>query len=111
MSKRWLKVLREKEPNLAILAERVNLGQPSGLFLYIIFINMLIFVRFVSGVASDSSSNSSSSSSESDTSKKNDSEDGDSGQESITAKKKRRKSDNASDRNRKSVRRDVSQCL
>ncbi|KAJ8979890.1 hypothetical protein NQ317_017513 [Molorchus minor] len=65
--------IKEKEPNLAALADRINLEQPSG-------------------VASDSSSNSSSSSS-SDSDSTN-SEDDDSGQESITAKKKRRKSDN-----------------
>lgn len=61
-----------------------------------------------SGVASDSSSSSSSSSSSGSDSDCSDSEDGDSGQESITAKKKRRKSDNESTRNRKMIRRDVS---
>lgn len=83
LSKKWLRTLREKEPNLATLADRINLELPSG-------------------VASDSSSTSSSSSSDSDNTK---SEDEDSGQESITAKKKRRKSDNESERNRKAVRR------
>ncbi|GJQ67484.1 putative cupin-like domain protein [Trypoxylus dichotomus] len=83
LSKKWLKVLREKEPRLAQLADRINLEQPSG-------------------VASDSSSSSSSSSSESENSI---SEDDDSGQESLTAKKKRRKSDADSGRNRKSTRR------
>ncbi|XP_060516309.1 bifunctional arginine demethylase and lysyl-hydroxylase PSR [Cylas formicarius] len=87
LSRKWLKVLREKEPNLAALADRINIEQPSG-------------------VASDSSSNSSSSSSDSDSSH-SDSEDEDSGQESITAKKKRRKSDNESERNRKAIRRDA----
>ncbi|KAK9758749.1 JmjC domain, hydroxylase [Popillia japonica] len=83
LSKKWLKVLREKEPRLAQLADRINLEQPSG-------------------VASDSSSNSSSSSSDSESTI---SEDNDSGQESLTAKKKRRKSDADSGRNRKSSRR------
>ncbi|XP_030748380.1 bifunctional arginine demethylase and lysyl-hydroxylase PSR isoform X2 [Sitophilus oryzae] len=79
LSKKWLKVLRVKEPNLAAFADRINLEQPSG-------------------VASDSSSNSASSSSDSDSS---DSEDNDSGQESLTAKKKRKKSENESERNKK----------
>ncbi|KAJ8950366.1 hypothetical protein NQ314_007903 [Rhamnusium bicolor] len=70
LSHKWLKVLREKEPNLAALADRISLDQPSG-------------------VASDSSSNSSSSSS-SDSESTN-SENDDSGQESITAKKKETK--------------------
>ncbi|KRT81159.1 hypothetical protein AMK59_5274 [Oryctes borbonicus] len=86
LSKKWLRVLREKEPRLAQLAERINLEQPSG-------------------VASDSSSSSSSSSSDSENTM---SEDDDSGQESLTAKKKRRKSDADSGRNRKSTRRYVS---
>lgn len=68
LSGKWLKVLKEKEPNLAALTDRINLGIPSG-------------------VASDSSSNSSSSSSSSSDS----SDDEDSGQESITNQKKRRK--------------------
>lgn len=87
LSKKWLKVLREHQPELAALAEKTNLEQPSGL-------------------ASDSSSNSSSSSSDSESTKTN-SEDEDSGQESITAKRKKRKSDNESERNRKAICRDV----
>lgn len=86
LSRKWLRVLTKNEPMLAQLAERINTKQPSG-------------------IASDSSSNSSSSSS----SESEHSEDGDSGQESITAKKKRRKSDNESERNRKSMPADVSQ--
>lgn len=72
LSRKWLKTLREQEPRLAQLAERINLEQPSG-------------------VASDSSSNSSSSSSSD--SDRSTSEDEDSGQESWTAKKKRKKCD------------------
>ncbi|XP_066247276.1 bifunctional arginine demethylase and lysyl-hydroxylase PSR isoform X1 [Euwallacea similis] len=86
LSKRWLRKLRRTEPVLAALGDQINLEQPSG-------------------VASDSSSNSSSSSSDSDSS--TNSIDGDSGQESIIAKKKRRKSDNDSERNRKALCRDV----
>lgn len=71
LSRKWLRELKEKEPNLATLTERINIDTSSG-------------------VASDSSSNSSSSSSSSSS---NTDEDEDSGQESITAKKKRRKSD------------------
>ncbi|KAJ8950338.1 hypothetical protein NQ318_021198 [Aromia moschata] len=84
LSRKWLKALREKESNLAALADRINLQQPSG-------------------VASDSSSNSSSSSS-SDSASTN-SDDDDSGQESITAKKKKRKSDTESEHNKKVSRR------
>ncbi|KAL3289408.1 hypothetical protein HHI36_022834 [Cryptolaemus montrouzieri] len=80
LSHSWLRALRLNEPMLALLAERINTEQPSG-------------------VASDSSNSSSSSSSESENCSH--SEDEDSGQESITAKKKRRKSDNESERNRK----------
>lgn len=74
LSRKWLKMLKEKEPNLAALADRINLETPSG-------------------VASDSSSNSSSSSSSS-----SDSTD-DSGQESISARKKKRKHCNESEKN------------
>lgn len=87
LSRKWLKTLRKNEPDLAKLADRINIEQPSGM-------------------ASDSSSNSSSSSSSESGS--SGSEDGDSGQESITAKKKRRKSDNQSERNRKITRTNVS---
>ncbi|XP_022914997.1 bifunctional arginine demethylase and lysyl-hydroxylase PSR [Onthophagus taurus] len=86
LSQKWLKMLREKEPRLAMLADRVNLEEPSG-------------------VASDSSSNSSSSSSDTENGGGSNSENDDSGQESLTAKKKRRKSDSDSGRNRKAVRR------
>ncbi|EFA11464.2 Bifunctional arginine demethylase and lysyl-hydroxylase PSR-like Protein [Tribolium castaneum] len=88
-SRKWLKALVKHEPDLAKLAERINIEQPSGM-------------------ASDSSSDSSSSSSSDSDS--TDSEDGDSGQESITAKKKRRKSDNESERNRKISRTNSSEC-
>lgn len=81
-SKKWLKMLRDKEPQLVQLAENINLTESSG-------------------VASDSSSNSSSSS------ESEHSEDEDSGQESLTAKKKKRKSDVDSGRNKK-IRRHVS---
>lgn len=87
LSNKWLRVLRDREPQLAELVDQINLEQPSG-------------------VASDSSSSSSSSSS-SDSDSSN-SEDEDSGQESLSAKKKRRKSDNESERNRKATRRNVS---
>lgn len=88
LSRKWLRVLQEKAPDLAKTAAEVNLSQSTG-------------------VASDSSSNSSSSSSSSssDSSDDTESEEGgrdsksdsnssDSGQESLTAhkKKKRRKS-------------------
>lgn len=79
LSRKWLKVLKEKEPMLSQLAERINLEQPSG-------------------VASDSSSNSSSSSSSGSDSCNSDD---DSGQESITAKKKRRNSDSETERKKK----------
>lgn len=86
LSKKWLKILKEKEPRLGQLAERINVEQPSG-------------------VASDSSSNSSSSSSSESESTD---EDKDSGQESLTAKKKSRKCDSDSGRHRKHSRRNVS---
>ncbi|XP_037946275.1 bifunctional arginine demethylase and lysyl-hydroxylase PSR-like [Teleopsis dalmanni] len=79
LSRKWLRVLREKEPELAKIAEGINIDQSTGF-------------------ASDSSSNSSSSSSSSSSS---DSEGGDgscdscsntdSGQESLTAKKKKKR--------------------
>ncbi|XP_017774027.1 PREDICTED: bifunctional arginine demethylase and lysyl-hydroxylase PSR [Nicrophorus vespilloides] len=72
LSKKWQKILQENEPDLAEIADRINIERPSG-------------------VASDSSSNSSSSSS-SDSESSN-SEDEDSGQESLSAKK-RKKCDN-----------------
>lgn len=73
LSKKWIKVLETKEPDLYKIASSMDLSQGTG-------------------VASDSSSNSSSSSSDSDSSSSDSSEE-DSGQESITAhkKKKRRK--------------------
>ncbi|XP_019759354.1 bifunctional arginine demethylase and lysyl-hydroxylase PSR [Dendroctonus ponderosae] len=83
LSKKWLKQLRVHEPELAAIADQINLEQPSG-------------------VASDSSSDSSSSSSDSDDSDTNSNED--SGQESLSGKKRRRKSDNDSERNRKVAR-------
>lgn len=73
LSKKWLKVLQEVEPELAKVATEIDVGQSTG-------------------VASDSSSNSSSSSSSS-SSDESDSSNTDSGQESLSAHKtkKRRK--------------------
>ncbi|XP_045481957.1 bifunctional arginine demethylase and lysyl-hydroxylase PSR [Harmonia axyridis] len=79
LSQSWLRALKQNEPMLALLAERINIEQSSG-------------------VASDSSNSSSSSSSESENSSHSDE---DSGQESISAKKKRRKSDSESGHKRK----------
>ncbi|XP_014364956.2 bifunctional arginine demethylase and lysyl-hydroxylase PSR [Papilio machaon] len=72
LSKKWIKTLESKEPNLYKVASSMDLNQSTG-------------------VASDSSSNSSSSSSDSDSSSSNSSSEEDSGQESITAHKKKRK--------------------
>lgn len=85
LSRKWLKVLRRKDEILAAIADRTNIEKPIA-------------------VASDSSSESSSSSS----SENSESEDEDSGQESLTAKKRRRKSDYESSRNRKDIYRIVS---
>ncbi|KPI95168.1 PREDICTED: bifunctional arginine demethylase and lysyl-hydroxylase PSR [Papilio xuthus] len=72
LSKKWIKTLESKEPDLFKVASSMDLNQSTG-------------------VASDSSSNSSSSSSDSDSSSSNSSSEEDSGQESITAHKKKRK--------------------
>ncbi|CAD6994972.1 bifunctional arginine demethylase and lysyl-hydroxylase PSR [Ceratitis capitata] len=78
LSRKWLRVLHEKEPDLAKLAESINIDQSTGF-------------------ASDSSSNSSSSSSSSSSSEnEGDGSDScssntDSGQESLTAKKKKKR--------------------
>ncbi|CAG4958384.1 unnamed protein product [Parnassius apollo] len=72
LSKKWIKTLEAKEPDLYKIASSMDLNQSTG-------------------VASDSSSNSSSSSSDSDSSSSNSSSEEDSGQESITAHKKKRK--------------------
>ncbi|XP_013133194.1 PREDICTED: bifunctional arginine demethylase and lysyl-hydroxylase PSR [Papilio polytes] len=72
LSKKWIKTLESKEPDLYKVASSMDLNQSTG-------------------VASDSSSNSSSSSSDSDSSSSNSSSEEDSGQESITAHKKKRK--------------------
>lgn len=71
LSKKWIKTLEAKEPDLYKVASSMDLSQGTG-------------------VASDSSSNSSSSSSDSDSSSSDSSEE-DSGQESITAHKKKRR--------------------
>ncbi|XP_045497092.1 bifunctional arginine demethylase and lysyl-hydroxylase PSR [Colias croceus] len=72
LSKKWLKMLEAKEPELYKVASSVDVSQGTG-------------------VASDSSSNSSSSSSDSDSSSSSSSNEDDSGQESITASKKKRR--------------------
>lgn len=71
LSKKWIKTLETKDPDLYKIASSMDLNQSTG-------------------VASDSSSNSSSSSSDSDSSSSDSSEE-DSGQESITAHKKKRR--------------------
>jgi histone arginine demethylase JMJD6 len=79
LSKKWLKILKEVEPDIAKMAERININESSGM-------------------ASDSSSNSSSSSSSSSSDQDSDSSsESDSGQESLTAHKtkKRRKLDDS----------------
>ncbi|GBP51773.1 Bifunctional arginine demethylase and lysyl-hydroxylase PSR [Eumeta japonica] len=72
LSKKWVKVLETKEPELYKIASSIDLSQGTG-------------------VASDSSSNSSSSSSDSDSSSSDSSSEEDSGQESITPHKKKRR--------------------
>lgn len=78
LSQKWLKVLYDKEPELATLAESID-------------------VKTDTGVASDSSSGSSSSSSSSTSSSQSEDSEDDSGQESLTAhkKKKRRRLNNS----------------
>lgn len=72
LSKKWIKTLEAKEPELYNVASSMDMSQGTG-------------------VASDSSSNSSSSSSDSDSSSTDSSSEEDSGQESITAHKKKRR--------------------
>ncbi|XP_053621506.1 bifunctional arginine demethylase and lysyl-hydroxylase PSR [Plodia interpunctella] len=72
LSKKWIKVLETKEPNLYKMASSMDLSQGTG-------------------VASDSSSNSSSSSSDSESSSSDSSSEEDSGQESISAHKKKKR--------------------
>lgn len=73
LSRKWLKVLRDKEPELAAVAETIDVKEDTG-------------------VASDSSSGSSSSSSSSSTSSQSEDESADdSGQESLTAHKKKKR--------------------
>jgi len=79
LSKKWLRILKEAEPDVAKMAEKINVNESSGM-------------------ASDSSSNSSSSSSSSSADQDSDSSsESDSGQESLTAHKtkKRRKLDDS----------------
>ncbi|CAL4130423.1 unnamed protein product, partial [Meganyctiphanes norvegica] len=82
LSKKWLKVLKEKQPELAAIAESVDMSKSSGM-------------------ASDSSSDSSSSSSSSSDSSESSGTDSDSGQESLQGhkKKKRRKTTSSPPRN------------
>lgn len=72
MSQKWLKVLYDKESELATLAESID-------------------VKTDTGVASDSSSGSSSSSSSSTSSSQSEDSEDDSGQESLTAHKKKKR--------------------
>lgn len=72
LSRKWLKVLSDKEPELAALAETIDVKEDTG-------------------VASDSSSGSSSSSSSSTSSSQSEDSEDDSGQESLTAHKKRKR--------------------
>lgn len=90
LSRKWLKILREKEPELAKMAESINVNQSTG---------------FASDSSSNSSSSSSSSSSTSNSSSSEGSDDeenrenadcslsntDDSGQESLLVKKKKRR--------------------
>lgn len=85
LSQKWLRALKQHEPMLALLAERINIQQPSGM-------------------ASDSSNSSSSSSSSSSDSDSCNFDDEDSGQESISKKKKRKKSNSEEQRSFKSPR-------
>ncbi|XP_045603391.1 bifunctional arginine demethylase and lysyl-hydroxylase PSR [Procambarus clarkii] len=79
LSKKWLRILREKKPELAVVADSIDTSKGSGM-------------------ASDSSSDSSSSSSSSDDSSSSESM-SDSGQESLPEhKKKRRKKHNSPQR-------------
>lgn len=72
LSRKWLKVLNDKEPELATLAETIDVKEDTG-------------------VASDSSSGSSSSSSSSTSSSQSEDSEDDSGQESLTAHKKKKR--------------------
>lgn len=72
MSRKWLKILRDKEPQLAALATTID-------------------VKLDTGVASDSSSGSSSSSSSNSSSSQSEDSEDDSGQESLSAHKKKKR--------------------
>ena len=73
LSRMWLRTLREKRPELAAIADQIDLNQDTG-------------------VASDSSTGSSSSSSSGSCCSSSGNEDGDSGQESIGHRKRNRSS-------------------
>lgn len=72
LSRKWHRVLRDKEPELGALAETIDVKEDTG-------------------VASDSSSGSCSSSSSSSSSSQSDDSADDSGQESLTAHKKKKR--------------------
>uniref|UniRef100_A0A1A9VLW6 JmjC domain-containing protein n=1 Tax=Glossina austeni TaxID=7395 RepID=A0A1A9VLW6_GLOAU len=83
LSRKWLRVLHEKEPELAKIADSINIDQSTG------------FASDSSSNSSSSSSSSSSSGSESEPADNNNdnscSSNTDSGQESLTAKKKKKR--------------------